>query len=203
MSRTDSPYRRGSVVEMDPNRGRVRVVFPDRGAQSGWLEVLQQGTGQTQGYWMPDEGEVVVCLMDERDEAGCVLGSVYSGKNPPTNPSQGVRRVTFSSGAVVEFDAAANKLTVSGAGEMQIECSGTVKVTAAAIELDGPTKVGAGAGTPALETQTLARLTMVKNAIGAAVPTPNDGGAALKAQLVAALAGLDATGIGADSLTTD
>lgn len=216
-----SPYRRGIVIEVSAERARARVKFPDRDSESGWLEVLQQGAGQTEGYWLPDPDELVACLMDERDEAGCILGSVYTQKHLPPNPSQDVRRVTFPDGVVVEYDRAASRLLVSGVAQLEVIAATKVSVTAPAVELTGPTKitgavevtgaatltggasVGAGSSPAVKSTELLADLTGLKVAIAAAPIVPLDGGLAFKESLVAALGAFPNAAMAATKLSTD
>ena len=72
-------YSRGIVVELDVQRHRVRVRFPDRGdLLSPWLEVIVQ----PYQYGLPAEGAQMACLLDEHSESGCVVGVVYSEADP-------------------------------------------------------------------------------------------------------------------------
>lgn len=216
-----SPYRRGIVLEVSPQRARARVRFPDRNTESGWLEVLQQGAGQTESYWLPDQDELVACLMDERDEAGCILGSLYSMKHLPPNPNQNVRRVTFPGGVVVEYERESKRLLVSGVALVEVSAGTKVSVTAPAVELTGPTKITgtaevtgastltggatvAGGSSPAVKsTPLLADLTTLKGAIAAAPCVPLDGGLAFKESLVAALGAFPNPAMAATKLSTD
>ena len=72
-------YRVGIVRAQDTSHARVRVTFPDRDQmQSWWLPVVFPKTQNDKSYWMPDVGEQVVCMVDEYDEDGAVLGAIYS-----------------------------------------------------------------------------------------------------------------------------
>ena len=106
-------YRRGIVHAVDPATGRARVRFPDRDdVVSWWLDVLQPKTHVDKAYWMPDIGEHVACLMDGHDEAGAILGALYSAADPvpETSPDQHV--VRYGDGAVIGYDRAAHVMTI-------------------------------------------------------------------------------------------
>lgn len=107
-------YRRAIVEAVDPATARVRVRFPDAdGMVSWWLEVLQQRTLGDRSYWMPDVGEAVAVLMDEQDEAGVVLGAIYSSADPPPVASADKRHTVHKDGAVFEYDRATHTWTVA------------------------------------------------------------------------------------------
>ena len=70
-----SAFRVGIVSAQNPATAQVRVTFPDRNQmQSWWLGIVVPHTQNDKAYWIPDLGEQVVCLMDEHDEDGAVLG---------------------------------------------------------------------------------------------------------------------------------
>jgi phage baseplate assembly protein V len=141
-------YRIGIVTDQDLELGRVRVRFPDRDQmRSYWLQVVTPKTLADKAFWMPDDGEQVVCLMDEYDEAGAVLGAVYSTVDTPPVQSPDKFHLSFRDGTVIEYDRAAHALTVvlcAGAsatlnapGEVLLESGGSqVSVTPSAIVLE-------------------------------------------------------------------
>lgn len=136
-------YRLGIVKQQDLQNARVRVVFTDHSQMlSYWLPVLARKTQNDKFYAMPDVGEQVVCLMDEHDEAGCVLGAIFSA--PDTTPVQSADkfRVSFKDGASFEYDRAAHALAIalpSGAtlsvtangATLSIDASGNITIHAA------------------------------------------------------------------------
>jgi phage baseplate assembly protein gpV len=104
-------FRVGIVREQDTARAKVRVVFPDYDeVTSWWLSVVYAKTQNDKFYWMPDIGEQVVCLMDVRDEAGAVLGAIYSSADVPPASNPEVAQFSFADGTRLEYDRSAHVL---------------------------------------------------------------------------------------------
>ena len=143
-------YRIGIVSQQDPSSGRVRVRFPDRDQMNSyWLQVIVPKTRADKTFWMPDVGEQVVCLMDEFDEAGGVLGAIYSTADPPPSQSPDKFQVIFRDGTVIEYDRAAHSLTivlcadasatVNAPGGIELESGGSkVSITAGGVAITPP-----------------------------------------------------------------
>ena len=88
-------FRVGLVEAQDANKCRVRVSFTDRDhLTSWWLPVVVPKSQTDKAYWLPDVGEQVVCMMDERDEDGAVLGAIYSDVD--VTPVQSADKVHWS-----------------------------------------------------------------------------------------------------------
>ena len=84
----------------DTENARVRVTFPDRDQmESWWLPVVFTKTQNDKMYWIPDVGEQVVCMMDEYDEDGAVLGAIYSSADRPPATGADKYHCTFKDGA--------------------------------------------------------------------------------------------------------
>ena len=136
-------YRLGIVKEQDLVNARVRVVFPDHQQMlSYWLQVLARKTQNDKFYAMPDVGEQVACLMDEHDEAGAVLGAIYSSVDIPPVQSADKYHISFKDGATVEYDRAGHALAMSlpdgatmnlsvNGASIAIDASGNITVHAA------------------------------------------------------------------------
>jgi len=136
-------FRVALVKQQDLQGARLRVVFPDRDQMlSYWLPILFPKTQDDKSYWIPDIGEQVVCLMDEHDEAGAVLGAIYSSTDIPPVQSADKYHVSFKDGASVEYDRAAHALAVSlpdgatmnlsaNGASIAIDTSGNITVHAA------------------------------------------------------------------------
>ncbi len=104
-------FRIGIVQSQDTAHAKVRVVFPDYDqVVSWWLPVIFAKTQNDKAYWIPDVGEQVVCLMDLRDEAGAVLGAIYSDADSPPVNSADKFHLGFKDGASVDYDRAAHVL---------------------------------------------------------------------------------------------
>jgi phage baseplate assembly protein gpV len=104
-------FRVAIVQEQDTARARVRVVFPDYDqATSWWLPVLFAKTQNDKVYWIPDVGEQVVCLMDLRDEAGAVLGAIYSMADSTPVDSADKLHLGFKDNASFEYDRSSHVL---------------------------------------------------------------------------------------------
>lgn len=117
-------YRRGIVAEVDAGTHRARVRFDERGGMiSGWLDVLVRDAQDDKEYGLPSVGAMVGCMMDERDEDGCILGALYSTADKPAASSSSVdkRSITFKDGVCVQYDRAAHKLTVKGGDLVLVE----------------------------------------------------------------------------------
>lgn len=105
--------RYGVVAALDPVAVAVRVRFPDHDdVVSWWLKVVQPKTLHDKAYWMPDVGEHVVCLMDAGEEAGVVLGAIYSTADPAPEQDPDIRRTVHKDGAVESYDRKNHQLTL-------------------------------------------------------------------------------------------
>ena len=94
---------------------RVRVQFPDRNQMiSYWLPILRWGSQNDKDFWCPDIGEQVVCAMDEHDEDGCVLGTIFSDVDkPPAQMTIDKRHLTAKDSATFEYDRSSHTLSVN------------------------------------------------------------------------------------------
>ncbi|MDD2870134.1 phage baseplate assembly protein V [Neomegalonema sp.] len=121
-----SKLRLGVVTEIDPAQAKARVRFPDHdGVVSWWLQVLQQRTKADKTYWMPAAGEHVVTLMDEHEEAGVVLGSIYSAADRPPVSDPQIHRIQYGDGASLTYDKGARAFTfVTGGTSVRISPEG-------------------------------------------------------------------------------
>ncbi|MGH7932266.1 MAG: phage baseplate assembly protein V [Candidatus Binataceae bacterium] len=147
-----SAFRIGVVVAQDPVNARLRVTFPDSDhLQSWWLPVVMSKTQNDKAYHIPDLGEQVVCLMDEYDEDGAVLGAIYSSVDRPPVGSADKWHVTMKDGAAFEYDRGTHALAVAlptgatmtlsvNSARIEIDASGNVKLMAA-----GQIQLGGGA----------------------------------------------------------
>lgn len=138
-------FRAAIVREQNPASGRVRVAFPDRdNLLSYWLPIVVPKSQNDKAYWIPDVGEQVVCLMDEHDEDGAVLGAIYSSADATPVQSADKWHVAFKDGAAAEYDRAAHALSITlpagatvsvsaGSATIQIDSNGDIALNAAGL----------------------------------------------------------------------
>lgn len=139
----DRAFRLGIVKEQDGTNCRVRVTFREFDQMlSYWLPVVVPKTQDDKVFWLPDPGEQVVCLMDEHDEAGVVLGAIYSQPDrPPVADANKyhigfkdgtsfeydrglhVLRAAFEDGTAISYDAGTHALTIAGGAQTTVVAS--------------------------------------------------------------------------------
>ena len=118
-------FRVGIVQQQDAAHAKVRVVFPDYDeVVSWWLPVIFAKTQNDKAYWIPDVGEQVVCLMDLRDEAGAVLGAIYSNVDLPPVSSADKFHLAFKDGTSVDYDRGAHVLDLKFQDQGEIKYDG-------------------------------------------------------------------------------
>jgi phage baseplate assembly protein V len=137
-------FRVGIVKSQDAQNAKVRVTFPDRNQMtSWWLPVVTPKAQDDKAYWIPDVGEQVVCLMDEHDEDGAVLGSIYSSADTAPVSSAEKWHLRMKDGATFEYDRSSHNLAVSipnggtvsisaNGATIQIDATGNINLTSAA-----------------------------------------------------------------------
>jgi len=130
-------FETGIVTQVDDAKARVRVRVPSRGnVESYWLEVLQRGSAGNRDYWLPDIDDQVRILCDEKLEAGCVLGAIYSETDPPPVSDRNLYHVTFGDGTMVEFNRTTGKLSIVTVGDIDIIAGGNLKLVATRIDFN-------------------------------------------------------------------
>lgn len=119
--------RTAFVTELFPDEGKVRVEIRDADMiESYRLPVLVHKTRCDKDYWMPDIGEMVLCVfLPHGLQIGFVVGAFYSEADvvPVTDPEK--THIRWLDGAWVEYDRAAGvlqahvpKKIILAAGEM-------------------------------------------------------------------------------------
>lgn len=103
----------GIVTAVDEAAARVRVRLPAQDdLVSPWLAVLQHGAGKDAARWLPDPDDLVVVILDERGDSGCVLGGIYTDQAKPPITPRGKRYIRFSDGAEITYDRDTHTLDV-------------------------------------------------------------------------------------------
>jgi phage baseplate assembly protein V len=130
-------YRRGIVEEVDAATCRVRVRFPqEQDLLSGWLDVLQGSTHEDKYYRIPPKGNQVAVLLDEQNEAGCVLGAVYSTADAPPADADNVVVVTLSDGFEIKYNKTTHVLAVTVPSGGSLELCGSSSLVALATKVE-------------------------------------------------------------------
>lgn len=117
----------------DPAKHLVRVLFEDKPAtESFWLPMIVKNTLKNKDYWMPDKGELVVCLfLPSGNAQGFILGSMYQEKDVSpvsTDARRNIRYVEFDDGTSMEYDRETHTLKVDAQGPINIIATGNVNV---------------------------------------------------------------------------
>ena len=110
----------GTVSAVDAAAHSLRVKIPVLDdMETDWLPMATPAAGGNRFYSLPDVGELVVCLLDARGEAGCVIGAIYNAADKPLVSDQNKWVKRFTNGTVISHDR--------GSGEVVVETPGKVK----------------------------------------------------------------------------
>ena len=117
--------RAGIVSSVHPERNTVRVVFEDKDENvSAELPLMNRGAAKNKDYWLPDEGDPVVCLFAANDKnlsTGWVIGAYFDAKHPPQANSPDIRRLDFADGSFLEYDRSTHTMTINCVGQLIIK----------------------------------------------------------------------------------
>ncbi|MFZ0657244.1 MAG: phage baseplate assembly protein V [Candidatus Binataceae bacterium] len=153
-------FRVGIVQEQDTALARVRVTFADYDQlRSWWLPIVVPKSQNDKAYWIPDPGEQVVCLMDAHDEAGAVLGAIYSSADATPVSSADKWHLAFKDGAAFEYDRAAHVLSLQFTDGASIRYDGGAHALTVALPTGATLTIGAGAASIAIDAQGNAQVT--------------------------------------------
>lgn len=153
-------FRVGVVQEQDAALARVRVTFADYDQlRSWWLPLVVPKTQNDKAYWIPDLGEQVVCLMDAHDEAGAVLGAIYSSADATPVNSADKWHLGFKDGAAFEYDRAAHVLSLEFTDGASIKYDGGAHALTIALPAGATLTIGAGAASIAIDAAGNAQVT--------------------------------------------
>jgi phage baseplate assembly protein V len=126
-------FRIGEVVGTKPENCTARVQFKDAdGMVSGDLQIIYCNTLKNKDYWLPDVGEIVVCIfLGNGQTSGFVLGSVYNAESKPPAGNQDKWAKEFEDGTRIEYDRKENKLNIDINGDviLHIEKDKDVKIS--------------------------------------------------------------------------
>ena len=130
--------RFGYVSAYDPVRHMARIQFPDKNnLVSAWLPVAVRNSAKNKDECHLDIGEHVYCsMMGNGLEAGVVLCSIFDDTNKPPAGDADIRKTTFGDGTEIIYDRKSKSLTINCVGDITINASGNMKLTAAKIDLN-------------------------------------------------------------------
>ena len=115
-------YQQGIVSEVDDAKHRLRVKFPAlENFESDWLPMLTLAAGGNQFYSLPDEGELVACMLDAHGETGIVLGAIYNEQDPTPASSREIWMKKFSNGTVIQHDRTSGDILVKTSGKLTVD----------------------------------------------------------------------------------
>ncbi|MBI9112243.1 phage baseplate assembly protein V [Maridesulfovibrio ferrireducens] len=129
--------RVGKVVSLIPERGTVRVQFPDADASgkqlvSYELPVLAHKTLHDKSYWMPDVDEHVLCVfLPFAQRQGFVVSAFYSDADTVPLSDPDVRHVIFKDGSWFQYDRKKHFLSghvVNGCADLEIDIDAKLTV---------------------------------------------------------------------------
>ncbi len=128
--------RAGTIGEVNATDARARVQI---GALlTAPLPWLTARAGEDRTWWAPSIGEQVLVLAPDGElAAGWILPGAYTQASPAPVTNPAIHRTTYRDGAVVEYDTAEHRLTVSGVAQVAVTGSTSLVVTAPAITMNG------------------------------------------------------------------
>ncbi len=138
---TSNILKIGKVVARYPEKNTVRVEF-ERADKSDKtvsyeLPILQPKTLKDKFYFMPEEGEYVLCLfLPYALDVGFVIGSYYNKVIPTPVSDNNKINATFEDGTVIEYDKKAHKLMIKSVGDIEIVSDTHIVMKAPRIDLN-------------------------------------------------------------------
>lgn len=103
--------RFGTITDVDAAKFMARVSFAEDNMVSDWLPIMVRGAIKVKDEFPIDVDDQVVCLMDDQDEDGVILGCIYSEDVAPDAGSKTKYQVKFDDGLIVTYDRQAKKFT--------------------------------------------------------------------------------------------
>jgi phage baseplate assembly protein V len=129
--------RFGIVTNIDESTAKARVKFAEDSLLSYWLPVLQSKTLVDKFYCLPDIGEHVACLMDEKSEDGVILGNIYSKQDKVPVASKDKFHISFEDGTQLEYDKKYHILSAIIIGSANIQVAEILNINAPSIAIRG------------------------------------------------------------------
>jgi phage baseplate assembly protein V len=133
-----------AAIDLAASPPVVRVDLGD--VVTDWLPWLTTRAGGVRHWSPPDLNEQVMLLAPSGELAqAVVLPGVFCDAFPANGTAQLLDRTTYPDGSVVEYDAAAHKLTVSvGTGSVVVNCATATVNASTSVKLDTPETICTG-----------------------------------------------------------
>lgn len=127
------PFKIGIVKSIDRVKCTAKVHFEDLdNVLSFDLQVVTKNTMNKKRYWMPCEGESVLCaFLDNGAETGFILGTIYSDKDtPPEEATDGTNKdgIWFPDGTTINYCSDTATLKVDTPGTLNLKVSGDINI---------------------------------------------------------------------------
>lgn len=134
-------FRYGKIDSVDPDTMTARVTFEDKdGVVTYPLWILVANTRQNKDYFLPDEGESVVCLfLSNNSTHGFVLGAFYPSSELIPFLDRNVRGTKFENGTELSHNRSDGTITISTPGVINIDAE-KVNIIAE-VNITGPLNV--------------------------------------------------------------
>lgn len=131
----------GIVDQVNAQKGLARVRFDEDGIVSDWLPVTQTGSLKNKAYHLPDIGEHVACLTDERAEAGVIVGAIYNSQDTPGFNTADRVGIKFEDGTEIYYDRGANEYIINSTGKVKVTAATNVEITCEKLKITGDVEV--------------------------------------------------------------
>lgn len=132
--------RIGLVSEVDARQALCRVQTGE--IITDWLHWLTPRAGGARTWWAPSVGEQVLLLsLGGELDTGFVLPGIYSDDFPAPSASPQAYHVSFSDGAVLEYEPETGALTVSGIQTADISAATSISATAPNVTVTASSKI--------------------------------------------------------------
>jgi len=132
--------RTGTVLEVNYQDGLCRVQTGE--LQTTWLNWLTSRAGRTRTWWAPSVDEQVLLLSIGGDlTTAFVLPGIYCDANAAPSASADALHITFSDGAVIEYEPETSALTVSGIKTADVTASDSITTTVPLVLVKADTRI--------------------------------------------------------------
>lgn len=136
-------FQTGIVLAVDDARHALRVKLPAlENMETDWLPMITANAGGNRFYALPDEGELVACLLDARGESGVVLGAIYNEEDKTPAASRDIWCKEFTNGTRIEHNRATGQVTVDTPGQVLVKSAVRVLIDSPLTETTGNLNVG-------------------------------------------------------------